>query len=125
MKKLILFFCLFTSLGAISQTENDDKTAITSVLKAQEKAWAENDLEGFMQGYWKSDSLKFYGGSGLTNGWQKTLDNYKKAYPSKEFTGKLIFIIDAMSKIDKGTYYVMGKYHLVRSKGNAYCYDES
>lgn len=119
MKKLLLIFCLITSLGAISQTENDDKMAITSILKAQEKAWGENDLEGYMQGYWKSDSLKFYGNSGLTNGWQKTLENYKKAYPSKEFTGKLTFVIDAITKIDEGSYYVMGQYHLLRSRGEA------
>lgn len=66
MKKLLLFFCLLTTINAISQTETQDKKAILSVLKAQEKAWNQFDLEGYMLGYWKSDSLKFYGSSGLT-----------------------------------------------------------
>ncbi len=89
------------------------------VLKMQENDWNKNDLEGFMQGYWKSDSLKFYGSAGLTRGWQKTLENYKKHYPTKDETGTLSFIIDAITKIDGDSYYVMGKYNLERNAGNA------
>lgn len=119
MKKLLLLFFLITTLNAISQNEASDKEAILSVLRAQEKAWNQFDLEGYMQGYWKNDSLKFYGSKGLTNGWQKTLDNYKKGYPSKEHTGSLNFTIDAITKIEGNSYHVMGQYHLVRSVGNA------
>ena len=35
-------------------------------MDAQQIAWPKHDLEGFMQGYWKSDSLKFYGSNGVT-----------------------------------------------------------
>ena len=76
MKNSILLFCflaLYTSAAQTTQAE--DKEAILSVMKLQEKAWSANDLEGFMQGYWKNDSLKFYGSSGLTRGWQQILDN--------------------------------------------------
>ena len=38
-----------------------DKAAILKVMKEQQIAWSKNDLEGFMQGYVNSDSLKFYG----------------------------------------------------------------
>lgn len=119
MKKLLLLFFLITALNAISQNEASDKEAILSVLRAQEKAWNQFDLEGYMQGYWKNDSLKFYGRKGLTNGWQKTLDNYKKGYPSKDHTGTLNFTIDAITKIEENSYHVMGQYHLVRNVGNA------
>ncbi|NGX84446.1 nuclear transport factor 2 family protein [Aequorivita sp. KMM 9714] len=119
MKKILLLFCLITTLTAVSQTEVSDKEAILSVLKSQEKAWNQFDLEGYMQGYWISDSLKFYGSSGLTNGWRKTLSNYKKSYPTKEHTGTLNFTIDAISKIEENSYHVMGQYHLVRKMGNA------
>ena len=47
-------------------------------MKTQEVAWSNYDLEGFMKGYWKSDSLKFHGSNGDTYGWDKTLANYKK-----------------------------------------------
>ena len=119
MKILSLLCFLFITITSISQSESEDKQAILSVLKMQENAWNQYDLEGYMKGYWKSDSLKFYGSRGLTNGWQKTLDNYKKGYPTKEYTGTLNFTVDAITKIEENSYHVMGQYHLVRDSGNA------
>ena len=122
MKKAFLLLCFIFSISSLSQvstTEKEDKTAILAVMELQEKAWSNNDLEGFMKGYWKNDSLKFYGGGGLTKGWQQTLDNYKKGYPSKEHSGTLNFKINDISKIDEGSYWVMGEYFLKRSVGDA------
>ncbi len=119
MKKLILLFCFIATLQCVAQTQTEDEKAILAVMQLQEKAWGENDLEGFMQGYWKNDSLKFYGKSGVTQGWQQTLDNYKKGYPSKEYTGVLSFTIDALTPIEDNSYYVMGRYNLERNVGNA------
>ena len=34
--------------------------------------------------------------------------------------GKLNFTIDAVSKIEKDSYYVMGQYHLARTIGDAH-----
>ena len=98
---------------------SEDKTAILKVMRDQEIAWSKNDLEGFMQGYIKSDSLKFYGKSGLTKGWQKTLDNYKKGYPTKEHSGTLTFKVNDISPIETGSYWVMGEYFLSRKVGDA------
>ncbi len=120
MKKIILLVILFSFLSCQSQTSGkEDVEAIKSVMNLQEKAWSNNDLEGFMQGYWKNDSLKFFGSSGLTKGWQKTLDNYKRNYPTKEHSGTLKFTIKDISKIEEDSYWVMGKYHLKRSVGDA------
>ncbi len=118
MRKLFVLF-LFLSLTTFAQTESEDRKAITAVLKMQQDAWNKGDMEGFMQGYIKSDSLKFYGNSGLTKGWQNTLENYKKGYPTKAETGNLSFTIDALTKIEEGAYYMMGQFHLVRDAGNA------
>jgi len=120
MKKLILLTALaLTLISCSSNSEDQDKNDITSIMKTQEKAWSDNDLEGFMQGYWKNDSLKFYGSSGLTFGWDKTLENYKKGYPTKDHSGTLNFTIDAVTKIEVDSYYVMGQYHLKRNVGDA------
>lgn len=120
MKKIILLLCFVTSINCYSQTtEKQDKEAIITVMQLQEKAWSNNDLEGFMQGYWKSDSLKFYGSNGLTKGWQQTLNNYKKGYPSKAHSGTLNFKINDISKIENNSYWVMGNYYLKREAGNA------
>ncbi len=120
MKKIIVFICLCFSLTSFSQSKTQkEKNEILAVMKAQEKAWSNNDLEGFMKGYWKSDSLKFYGQNGVTYGWDKTLANYKKNYPSKDHSGTLTFKINDLSKINKGAYFVMGEYHLKRNVGDA------
>ena len=120
MKKTLLILCLVSfTIGFSQTTEKEDEKAIKSVMALQEEAWTNNDLEGFMQGYWKSDSLKFFGSGGLTKGWQKTLDNYKRNYPTKAHSGTLKFTIKDISKIEEDSYWVMGKYHLKRSVGDA------
>ena len=67
----------------------------------------------------QSESLKFYGANGITNGWDNTLANYKKRYPSKDHFGHLEFKINDISKIGEDSYYVMGAYSLKRSIGDA------
>ncbi|WP_420602559.1 YybH family protein [Flagellimonas sp.] len=120
MKKIVFLFlgtclCFF----GCKVSEEDDKAEIMQILHDQEEAWSNHDLEGFMQGYWKNDSLQFYGARGLTLGWDKTLSGYKERYPSKADTGSLKFTIDAVTKIDSNSYYVMGQYHLTREVGDA------
>lgn len=120
MKKLILFLCITSTIIGFSQTtEEQDKDAIMAVLKAQRLAWSKNNIEEFMEGYWKSDSLKFYGSHGVTTGWDNTLERYQKAYPTEDHTGKLSFKINDISKISDDSYYVLGEFHLKRQVGNA------
>lgn len=124
MKSIYLILSLLFSVGTFAQSETsktylEDTQAIREVLRTQQDAWNKFDLEGFMQGYWKSDSLKFYGSNGVTKGWHKTLSNYKKGYPSKEYTGELQFTFNSISPIEDHSYYVMGEYHLKRAVGNA------
>lgn len=119
MKKFLLLLSVTFCLGATAQTEFEDKQAIKAVMKAQQEAWSLGDLEGFMKGYWKNDSLKFYGSRGLTRGWQQTLDNYKKGYPTQAESGTLTFTLDDISKISIDNYWVMGQYHLKREVGDA------
>lgn len=119
MKNLLLItgLILFTSFN--NPAISDDEKAIRKVLEDQRLAWNNYDLEGFMQGYWKSEKLKFYGSNGVTHGWDNTLKRYKTAYPSKEHTGTLKFVLNEISKINKESYYIMGEFHLERSVGNA------
>ena len=121
MKKYILVICtlILSQTGFSQTTEQEDKEAILAVLKAQRLAWSDNNMEAFMEGYWKSDSLKFYGRNGVTYGWDNTLERYKQAYPTPDHTGILSFKINDISKITDDAYYVMGEYHLKRTVGNA------
>jgi hypothetical protein len=120
MQKLIFLLSILTIMGCSNGSiEDNDKATILNILKGQEKAWTNHDIDGFMEGYWKNDSLKFYGASGLTYGWDKTIANYKERYPTKDYTGTLNFKINDISKINDDAYFVMGEYHLTRNVGNA------
>ena len=112
----IFIICLigFYSLG---QT-NNDKSQILALMQEQENCWNKGDLTGFMQGYWKNDSLMFIGKSGITYGWQQTLSNYQKGYPDTASMGKLSFTILEVSPLSNKYYHVVGKWHLARSKGD-------
>ena len=119
IRQLVFAIFFFTILPISAQKLNQEKVAILEVMKQQEAAWTAHNIEGFMQGYWKSDSLKFFGSNGITYGWNQTLERYKKSYPSDEAMGKLKFTIEDMSPISDGSYWVMGRYHLSRKVGDA------
>jgi len=119
MKNLILLISIICFHSFSISAQNSDKEEIKNLLETQRQAWNNYDIEGFMEGYWKSDELKFYGSGGVIHGWDNTLARYKKAYPTKEHFGTLEFVLNDISIIDKGAYYVLGEFHLKRSVGNA------
>lgn len=118
MRKLIVLLVVVIC-SCTTSNEKQDKKEILALLKHQESDWSRHDIDCFMLGYWKSDSLKFQGRNGITYGWKKTIENYKKSYPDEEHTGKLKFKIRSITKIENNSYYVMGEYHLTREMGNA------
>ena len=65
----------------------------------------------------KSEELQFIGSNGITYGWETTLANYKKSYPTKEDMGVLNFEILEITFLSKNVYSVVGKYFVNRSKG--------
>jgi len=111
MKKL-----LFTSLLFITTTYcfAQNREAILKLLHTQQLAWNRADIDGFMQGYWKSDSLMFIGKTAPVYGWQTTLDNYKKRYPGKAAMGQLTFNIIQVKVLDATNAFVMGGWSLKR-----------
>ncbi len=92
--------------------------AIKAAMAKQEACWNNGNLECFMEGYWKSDSLVFIGKSGLKYGWQTTLDNYKRGYPDKATMGTLTFNIVSIERAGPKAYFVIGKWHLARKIGD-------
>lgn len=66
-----------------------DEAAIRGVLDAQVAAWNKGDLDGFMAGYWRDESLTFISADRLTKGWDATRDRYQKKYFTPNAEGKL------------------------------------
>jgi hypothetical protein len=116
MSRLLLAFMLLTVTTVHAQSK--DEKAVRDLLARQNEAWNRGDLEGFMHGYWKSDSLMFVGKSGVTYGWQSTLNNYKKGYPDTAAMGKLYFTIIRVKQLSKRYQFVVGKWQLKRSIGD-------
>lgn len=111
---LYLLICMLPLAGWAQQSVEEQ---ITQTLERQTEAWNRGDLEGFMQGYWQSDSLLFIGKSGLTYGWQQTLDNYKKNYPDTRAMGQLRFNELTIRPVaGQEAYFVVGRWHLKREK---------
>ncbi len=121
MKKLILIVSLvlfaFTSFSK-EVLKDADKQEILSLLDKQVEAWNNGNLENFMQTYWNNEKLVFVGSRGPTYGWQATLESYKKGYPDKKAMGKLKFNVLDISKIDKHSVFIIGRFDLAREDGD-------
>lgn len=113
MKFIVAVWFGLMSFQAVGQ-----KAEIRALLAKQTEAWNRGDVDGFMEGYWKNDSLMFIGKSGITYGWQQTLDNYKKGYPDKTAMGQLTLTLIEMKPLSKKYFSVIGKWHLKRSIGD-------
>ena len=118
MKRILSVFIIVMLFCFSASAQSKDEQAIRTLIEEQRLAWNTGDKEKFMQPYWQSDSLMFIGKSGVTYGWQKTLDNYKKGYPDTEAMGKLDFDLLEVKRLSVMYFFVVGKWHLTRSIGN-------
>ncbi|WDI32065.1 nuclear transport factor 2 family protein [Hyphococcus flavus] len=87
-----------TAPAAQTQSSNDTRSTlrtpgeiIRARLQAQAAAWNEGDLDAFMEGYWKSDDLKFVAGNEITRGWSATMKRYRDRYAGGQGLGQLSF----------------------------------
>ena len=117
MKKLFSLLC-FCILFLISFSQSADEKAILKILDDQTKYWNQGNLDMFVKGYWHNDSVMFIGKSGVTYGYQNTLNAYKKNYSDTAKMGKLSFDIIKVQKLSAEYYFVVGKWFLKRSIGD-------
>lgn len=120
--KIISYLLLYGfSLGSVSlasaQTP-EDRAAIQAIMDQQTRRWNKGDLDGFMQGYWHSDSLMFIGKSGITYGFDSTLARYQRVYPDRASMGELRFELVSLESVGPEAYVMVGKWFLKRSIGD-------
>ena len=128
MKPLIFFsFLLFFSCNLNTKTkikqeiaeEKEEINKIKDVLETQRKYWNKGDIDGFMQGYWKSKDLIFTSASHKpAYGWKNTLKRYKNSYPNKESMGEFNYNIIDIRITSKTTALLNGTWKLVRKNDN-------
>jgi len=90
------------------------KADIMAVITAQEAAWNRGDIPGFMEGYVRSDSLRFASGGSITYGWQTTLERYQKGYRNRADMGNLTFSQISIDVLSRQAALVFGRWQLTR-----------
>jgi ketosteroid isomerase-like protein len=115
--KIFAFMLLIISNCELFAQSTDEKE-IRSVLERQIQEWNRGNIDAFMVGYWKNDSLMFVGQSGVTYGYEQTKNNYKKNYSDTAKMGKLSFNILQVKPLSADYYFVLGKWYLKRSVGD-------
>jgi uncharacterized protein (TIGR02246 family) len=112
---ILVGLCTCAVVAAIGKAEEHP---IRMVLVQQEKAWNRGDLEGYMQGYWKSPDLTFYSGGTVTRGWEATLERYRKRYRSEgKEMGRLDFTEDTIEMLGPDSAVGHGRWNLTLSGG--------
>jgi ketosteroid isomerase-like protein len=112
--QIVFLILAIPDLRAQSRAER----SVRLILDQQTAAWNRGDLEGFMHGYWESDSLMYIGKSGVTYGYASTLASYRRNYGDTARMGKLRFDLIQVRRLSARYFHVVGKWSLKRSAGD-------
>ncbi|HYG79456.1 MAG TPA: SgcJ/EcaC family oxidoreductase [Pyrinomonadaceae bacterium] len=120
MKRTNLFIVVSVLLlcGAVGAQEKRDakaEAAVRAVLDAQAAAWNRGDIEGYMDGYARSEEIVFVSGDSVTRGWQTVLERYKKNYATREKMGTLEFSDLEIKVMGKDVAVAHGRWKLTRA----------
>jgi ketosteroid isomerase-like protein len=116
MKKLLLLLLVVTVLPFVhaSTRASDPSSEIRAVMDAQVAAWNRGDIDGFMDGYVRSDTLEFVSAGKTTRGWQTVRDRYHKKYTNREAMGTLTFSEIKINLLNTNHAHVQGRWSLQR-----------
>jgi len=110
---VVMFPISISAQRAAGPKQRGDRiiAAVRAVLDAQVAAWNRGDVEGYMDGYWRSEET-----DSLTRGWKTVLARYKKNYDSREKMGTLTFSDLEITPIGGDAAIATGRWHLQRAK---------
>lgn len=105
--------------GGAPVTADDAKKDIEAGLNAQIVAWNRGDLEGFMNGYWRSPELVYIGNNSVIRGWQQMFDRERQVYksPGGKEMGQLALPSMEISILGTDTALVWGTYTVTTHAG--------
>src|ERR1051325_2316412 len=111
-------FAVVTKSTHPEDSAQRDRAAIEAVLKVQQKAWNEGNVDAFLGGYWHSEELTFSGAQGISQGFNTVRERYKKSYPDRQSMGTLDFSGLETRLLGPDAALVLGHWHLTREKGD-------
>jgi ketosteroid isomerase-like protein len=117
--RLSAFHVLLISLAiAPAAHAGDPAAAVREFLNAEVAAWNRCDLEGVMEGYWKSPELTFFTAGEVKKGWQQTYDRYVELYRKDGLEmGQLAFDELSFDPMSDDAVLVRGRWKLMRKSG--------
>ena len=84
------------------------------VLRRQQAAWNQGDIDAFMEGYRRSPETTFSSAEGVKRGWDTVLERYRQRYPDKEAMGNVLFDDFEVTPLGKDSTLVKGHWLLQR-----------
>ena len=90
------------------------RSAILEVLDAQVNAWNAGSVDGYMEGYWKSEAVTFVSGGSVTKGYEVVRDRYRRNYSTPERMGTLSFGDIELVVLSSSSALITGQWRLKR-----------
>ena len=117
---LLALGLILVAPGARSQVSTPDPRAtITRVLDDQTLAWNRGDLDGFLDGYWRSPQVVFQSGGNRLDGFDAMRERYRKRYGGDSKTmGQLAFTGLEVEPLGVDAAFVRGRYTLTMLDGS-------
>lgn len=111
---IISIFLLFCACGTSAVDDVAIKKAVLEVLKKQQDDWNAGDIDQFMAGYIRSDSVRYASEAEVHYGWEATRERFHKTYPDRAAMGILTFSDFDIEVLSGDATMVFGRFHLKR-----------
>jgi ketosteroid isomerase-like protein len=111
-----IFLVLLITVAAAPHVPRDE---LQNMLDEQTAAWNRGDLPGFMRGYWNSPDVTFFSGDTIIQGWEPTLERYRKKYQiDGKQMGHLHFTDQNIDMLSAGAAVYTARWHLAMPDGS-------
>ena len=97
----------------------DAEEGVRAVLEEQAEAWNRGSISGYMEGYARSDTLRFASGGDVWYGWDRTMTRYQASYADEGQMGTLSFTDVDVWPLSPDHAVVFGRWELDRSESFA------
>ena len=78
--------------GLVRAADEAEAAAVRQLLDTQVEAWNHKDLDGFLDGYWRSPDVVFQSGADRSDGFETLRARYYKKYKAEgREMGQLVF----------------------------------
>lgn len=106
------------ALATVSGGSDEAAKAVRAVLDRQVVDWNRGDLDGFLNGYWKSPKVVFQSGGQRYVGWEAMRDRYRSRYQGTgKAMGRLEFSALEIETLGPEAALARGRWSLVMPDG--------